>query len=510
MTLLPLLPLEHRTVPDLLEHSRAFGDDRPFFTDAATNSTITYGEALKLIAGCAQKLSSRFKSGSTVATILSNRPEALILRMALSCAGLTEAAINGEHRGTVLKGMLEIAAPVAIFVEEKFRTAVDESGYPLGEVQCIGESELIKLCQFAVPWEERPKIEVRPSDPCRIIFTSGTSGISKGAELSHAYEVFTGLCYAQRVGLKPTDRWYFVTPYFHIDGILSVAAVLHGGGVFIMARRFSASRYWEEAIATGATVIIYVGSILAILKKRGDPTTGHSVRIAVGVGGTPGLRNWLEDEHGIPMLEIYGLTECAAAAIDDHSNRRSGSCGRPLKGYEIAILDELDRPLAPGKRGQIAIRPTEPLALFSGYRSHPKASLSVFGNLWFHTGDRGSVDKDGYIFYHGRMKDVIRHRDENVSAEELEAIVDTHPSVLISAAVGVASELGDEDILLYVQPKAEVKFDPSALCSYLAQKVAPFMMPTFIQVIGTMPLTPTEKVAKTLLARTVDTSAWKR
>jgi carnitine-CoA ligase len=507
---LSLLPLERRTIPELLGHARAFGDDRLFFMDLDSGTSLTYGAFLSHVSGLARRLSQMLPAGATVATLISNRAECVILRFALSCAGICEAAINGEHRGAVLKSMLEVAGPQAIICEEKFRAGVEASGFPLDDIRWIGEAELAELCRLHAPWDQRPRPAIRPGDPCRIIFTSGTSGVSKGAELSHAYEVFTGSCYAQRVGLTPDDRWYYVTPFFHIDSVLSLAAVLHGGGAFILAPRFSASRYWEDAIAAQATVIIYVGSILAILRKRGAPPPGHKIRVAVGVGGTAGLRDWFEGEHNIPLLEIYGLTECAAPAIDDHAHRRPGSCGRPLKGYEIAIVDEFDAPLSARQKGQIAIRPTEPYGLFSGYRNHSKATVECFRNLWFHTGDMGSKDEDGFVYFHGRMKNVIRHRDENISAEELEAVVDTHPAILISAAVGVPSELGDEDILLYVQPKPGSALDPAEIMAYLAGRIAPFMLPHYIQVVEHFALTPSEKVAKAQLAKTPAATAWKR
>jgi crotonobetaine/carnitine-CoA ligase len=506
--ILPLAPLEERTVPALLDRARGFGLDRPFFIDLESGDVLRYGAFLERVSGTAHALAARLPAGATVATLVSNRPEAMIFRFALTCAGLCEAAINGEHKGPVLAEMLRSSGAAAVVVENRFRENYQASGVAIPAV--IGEEELVSLCRLTRPWEERPRRPVTVGEASRIIYTSGSSGVSKGAELSHGYEVYTGYAYATRMMLDARDRWFYVTPFFHIDAILAVSATLHAGGAFILGPRFSASRFWPDVLRTEASVILYVGTILAILMKQGDPPAGHKVRVATGVGGTPASRAFFEDRHGIPLLEIYGLSECAACALDDLAARRKGSCGKPLSGYDVVVADPEDRPLPPGKRGQILIRPREPFALFSNYRGNPAGSVKAFANLWFHTGDVGSFDADGHIYFHGRVKDVIRTRDENVSAEELEAIAEAHPQVMMAAAVGVPGELGDEDILLYARPRAGETLDPVRLCAYMAERCAPFMVPRHVKIVDSFPMTPTEKIAKAQLARTLDAATWSR
>jgi len=509
-SVLPLQAIERRTVPDLLDRSRRFGLDRPFFHDLGGDRIYSYQDCLERIAGLANDLARRFAPGSAVATLLSNRFECVILRYALSCAGLLEVSINGEHKGSVLRGMLEVADAVAIVCEERFRAEVRVCGAAIDRAAWIGEAELVALCNLRAAWEDRPRVEVGPATPCRVVFTSGTTGLSKGAELSHAYEVITGFGYASRFELRPDDRWMFVTPFFHIDSVLSLSTVLHGGGVFIMAPRFSASRFWDDAVRTGTTVLLYVGTILTILRKRGDPPADHRIRMAIGVGGTAGLRDWFHGRHGIPLHEAYGLSECAIAAATDVRAPRPGSCGKPFEGYDVAVVDAVDSPVPAGKRGEIVIRPREPHSLFSGYRRNPQGTLEKFVNLWFHTGDVGSFDAEGHLYFHGRMKAVIRHRDENISAEELEAITGEHPAVLTCAAIAVPGELGDEDVLLYAQPRPGVALEPDELCRFLAGQVADFMVPTYIRIVERLPLTPTEKVAKNELSRELGPEVWRR
>ncbi|MBM3541143.1 MAG: ATP-dependent acyl-CoA ligase [Alphaproteobacteria bacterium] len=508
-TVLPLAPLEERTVPDLLDRARGFGLERPFFIDMETGDALAYGAFLERVSGTAHALAARFPAGATVATLISNRPEAVILRFALSCAGLCEAAINGAHKGPVLAEMLRASGAAAVVVEDRFRVNLDAAGAPPGAA-VIEEAAFVALCGLTRPWAARPDRAPSVSDACRIIYTSGSSGVSKGAELSHGYEVYTGYAYATRMDLVPSDRWFYVTPFFHIDSVLALSATLHAGGAYILGPRFSASRFWSDVMRTEASVILYVGTILAILMKQGDPPKSHKVRVATGVGGTPASRAFFEERHGIPLLEIYGLSECAACALDDIAARRPGSCGRPLAGYEVIVADASGRAQPVGKRGEILIRPREPWALFSGYRGNAAGTIKAFSNLWFHTGDLGSFDEGGHIYFHGRVKDVIRTRDENVSAEELEAIVEAHPQVMMAAAVGVPGELGDEDILLYVRAREGQTIEPAQLCAHLAERCAPFMVPHHVKIVDAFPMTPTEKIAKSQLPRALDAAVWSR
>ena len=217
-----------------------------------------------------------------------------------------------------------------------------------------------------------------------------------------------------------------------------------------------------------------------------------------------------EARFGVPVLEVFGMTECIGLSCNDFGGQRLGSTGRPFEGYEVAILDALDRPLPAGAKGELAIRGTEPFALMSGYLGNPQATLNRLRNQWFHTGDQASLDADGFLYFHGRLEDTIRRGGENISADELEAIVDSHAAVLYCAAVGVPTELGDEEVLLYVQPRPGTRADPADIAAHVAARAAPFMVPRHIRLVQALPPTPTEKVVKAGLPRAVDAGTWTR
>ena len=148
--------------------------------------------------------------------------------------------------------------------------------------------------------------------------------------------------------------------------------------------------------------------------------------------------------------------------------------------------------------------------MMSGYLDNPEVTLAHFRNLWFHTGDLGSMDTERNLYFHGRIKDSLRVKGENISAEELQSIVDSHPGVVISAAVGVPSEMGDEEILLYVQASIEGTPSPDDICQFVAERAVAFMVPRFIRFVDSLPVSVLEKVSKTTLAREPDENTWER
>jgi crotonobetaine/carnitine-CoA ligase len=511
-----------RTVADLLDGARGFGDDWPLLVAASDGAALTYGAFLERVSGAACALRERFAPGSRIACMLGNSTDYLILRYALSCAGLVEVAINGQHRDMVLRRMLAAAGPTAIVVADPCRGHLLACGYDLGRTELIGEESLAAIAGATAPWESRPMPDIRAEDPCRILFTSGTSGWSKAVELSHGYEVFTGQRHVDLLDIGPEDRWLYVTPLFHIDAIYIFSILLHTGGAFVLAPRFSASRFWADVQRSGATYLCYVGSILPILLKGGDPPTllkggdppallkggdpppGHPLRMAVGGGTTREQLEGFEQRFNVTVLEAFAMTECIACTFNTAADRRLGSVGRPVPGYEVTILDGDGTSCRPGVAGEIAVRTREPCGLFTRYVGDPDGTARAMRHGWFHTGDLGSRDEDGYFYYLGRMKDAIRVRGENVSAIELESIADQHPDVAASAAVGVPAELGEDDILLYVELNPSRAPDARAIFDHIAARAPRFMVPRYLRFMERLPRTATEKVQKSALPRAVD------
>ncbi|NJM29039.1 MAG: ATP-dependent acyl-CoA ligase [Rhizobiales bacterium] len=488
---LPLQEFSRRTVPDLLDRSRAFGEDRPFLVDCAAPAPLSYETFLRRVSATAHGLLEHFAPQSRIACMMPNCLEYLVLRYAISVAGMTEVAINTAHKGPVLRAMIELARPHAIIAADGLFETIREAG---GGEMLVSEWTRGALLSSEASWSERPSADIDPASPSRLLFTSGTSGRSKAVELSHAYEVYTGERHVDLLSIAKDDRWLYVTPMFHIDAVYIMSILLHTGGSFAWTEKLSASRFWNVAASSQSTYLCYVGAILPILLKHGAPSQPHKLRYCVGGGATARQIAEFENRIGIEVLEAYAMTECIACTFSTSDLKKPGRAGRPVPGYEVAISAE---------GSEILVRSKEPCGIFSGYFGDAEATSKTMRDGWFHTGDLGSFDEDGFLAFRGRLKDAIRVKGENVSAQELEAIAEGHPDVETAAAIAVSSELAEDEILLYAEPKKGRLLLPESLSDHIRATTARFMWPKYIRIVPSLPRTETQKVRKQELSRDI-------
>src|SRR5262249_7002078 len=177
----------------------------------------------------------------------------------------------------------------------------------------------------------------------------------------------------------------------------------------------------------------------------------------------------------------------------------AGACGQAVDGYEVAILSPDGYPLPPGQSGEIAVRTSEPHIIMEGYVGDPEATLRTWRGLWHHTGDRGRLDGQGYLYFEDRLSDSIRRRGENVSAQELEELVQTHPDLVEATAIGVPSELTEEDIKVAAIPRPGARLEAPTLARWLAERLPRYMTVRYVELVEDFPRTDTQKVRKTAL-----------
>jgi crotonobetaine/carnitine-CoA ligase len=214
--------------------------------------------------------------------------------------------------------------------------------------------------------------------------------------------------------------------------------------------------------------------------------------------GKSSLDEALRERFGVRSVETYTSTEAGIATGSPYGEWRTGSCGQAHhERFHVAVVDEHDREVGPGEPGELVLRPKQPFVLTTGYYGDWEATTRCFRNMWFHTGDRVWRDDDGYYYFLDRMKDAIRRRGENISAFDLECEINLHPAVLECAAIGVPSELEDEDIKVsvVVRPGAD-PLDPAELVAFCEERLPRSMVPRYVEFVGALPRTPTDKVAK--------------
>jgi crotonobetaine/carnitine-CoA ligase len=365
------------------------------------------------------------------------------------------------------------------------------------------------------PTTPPPPVPVAPSDLALIVYTSGTTGPSKGVMLSRAAQLWHGLNYLRDfIRLGPGETGYTPLPLFHVSAQGFSLGCLLGGAAVAVDSRFSAFSFWDTVRRHNAKAFNYVGAMLPMLyHRRPRPDDADNpVERAVGSATAPELHEAFERRFAVRLIETYGQTETAGLwLMQPETDRRIGTIGTPRRWLEAAVLRPDGTPCDPDEPGEIALRPAHPLLMTTGYFRDDAATAHTFHHSSYWTGDAGSRDAGGVLRFRGRLKEFIRRRGENISAFEVEREALTHPAVREAAAVGVPSDLGEEEIKLCVILHEGTALDPPDLDRHLRTRLAPFMRPRYIEIRPEFPRTPTQRVQKFKLRdEGIPPSAWDR
>jgi len=343
--------------------------------------------------------------------------------------------------------------------------------------------------------------EIGPGDPHLIMFTSGTTGPSKGVVSPQSQGHVVGMEMAKHCGYSADDRLYTCLPVFHANALwFTIYAALWADATVVLSTGFSARRFWQEVRETRATQFNALGAMANIIWQLppSDLDRRHDVRTSMIVPLSTDLAARFASRYGIRVTSVYAMTENTALTVlgvDDPVDKAS-SAGRVRDSVDIRIVDDEGLPVDVGTVGEIWIRTNEPGAFMLGYYRMPVETVGVTADLWFHTGDRGRLDQDGYLFFSDRKKEAIRRRGENISAYEVEVVVSQHPAVMEAAAVPVPSELGEDDVMVYVVPNPGEEVDFVDLITFCADRMAYYMVPRYVEALPELPKTASQKIEK--------------
>ncbi len=518
------------TIPQLLARQARSNPDRCFLRFGSVD--LTFQEVDRW----SDELAARFQSlgigvGDLVPLMMPNIPEFVVSWFALCKLGAVTTMINTAMRGPALSHALDLSKSEIVIVDasllEPVRSVLPDlttitrllvSG-DVGPPSSDGSFEMLTfpertMMEVTSPHQPRTSAAAAASDSAMVMFTSGTTGRSKGCLLSHRYAIRQAELMVEHLGLREDDVLYCPFPLFHLDGsVLTVMTALVLGATAAIGDRFSASGFWHEIRTSGATVFDFMGATLTMLHKA--PATAadaaNAVRLAWGVP-VPEFAEEFEQRFGLRLVELYGSTDAGLPIYQPLDEpRRQGSCGRVIASYDVQLFDEHDRPVGPGEVGEMVVRPNEPSIMSKGYYGMPEATVIANRNLWFHTGDLARCDDDGWFYYVGRRAESIRRRGENISSFEIEEVLKLHPDVLDAAAFGVPSQLTEDDVMVTIVAKPSRSLDPSSLIEFCRTRMARHMLPRYVDFVDALPRTPTEKVEKqTLVSRGVSPTTWDR
>jgi len=342
--------------------------------------------------------------------------------------------------------------------------------------------------------------EIKYTDLILLSYTSGTSGPSKPSMWSQAAALSYGTGGIEAHGFDDSDVVYVCLPLFHNNALLTgCITALVGGSSIVLAERFSMSRFWPDIRTSGATVTNMLGSMASFLWAQPPaPDDADNALRLVSMSPVPSFVDGFEQRFGLKAISNYGLSDFATVTslVAGAPADKRRSIGKPRSYYELQVVDDDDLPCADGVIGELVVRTREPWRAATGYYRMAEATVAANRNQWFHTGDRGYRDADGYFWFVDRKKDCIRRRGENISAFEVEQVLLKHPAVANAAVFPVAQPEGDEEVgAVLVLREGQVAAE-AELIAYCARNMAYFMVPRFVEFIESLPKTATEKLEK--------------
>ena len=490
----------------LLERWAEIQPDK-IFAIFADESQWTYGETI----GIAIRTANAFralgvKEGDRVLVWLPNGADCLRVWFGLNFLGAVFVPINLAYKGSILQHAVSLAAaPVAVVHPDLYPRLLDVDCGVMKTVVVLSPDlpperpagVTVVSQSAAISDDTTPPVlerEIAPWDMQSIIFTSGTTGPSKGVMSSylHLYHMSNSAPF-----LSGDDRYMVNLPMFHSGGVMPVTAMLIHGGSISMVDAFSTDDFWPIVRKTGITTTILLGVMGGFLLKRppSEDDRNHTLRTCTYVP----LNDTAPEFHARFGTEIhthFNMTEISMPIVSEPNPTALGSAGKPRKGVEVRIVDENDCEVPVGVPGELVVRTDCPWALTSGYAASPEATAAAWRNGWFHTGDGFRKDADGNFYFVDRLKDAIRRRGENISSFEVESELLAYPVVREAAAVAVKSEIAEDEILAVLALKPGEDFDPAELIAFLRPRMAHFMIPRYVRVVEALPRTPTSKIEK--------------
>lgn len=477
--------------------------------------SFSYGEVDRESTRCAAALHSiGVRRHSHVALVLENSPEFLFLLIGLARLGAVAVPLSTTLQGRLLSEFLR-RADAEFLVSEAGMPALQEPhllsaagvrrlvivGMAQARPPLAGSSLSVARLEDLLDAEVRHEEgEVLYSDLAMLMYTSGTTGPSKANMFTHAHVLQYAMEQARGYGYDADDVVYTCLPISHANGLLSST---YGGfaahATVALARKFSVSRFWHEVRRSNATVVGLLGSMTDFLWKvpRAADDLANPLRTVIMIP-VPHYGPAFAQRFGISIISSYGLTDYALATVyrPDDPAAKLGSAGRPRPGMQVRVVDEHDLDLPVGTAGEILLRSDNMWATSSGYYKMPSETLAAVRNLWFHTGDLGYLDAEGYLYFTDRKKDAIRRRGENVSAFEVEKTLLDHELVKEAAVFAVRSDQCEDEIAACVVLHEGVDLAPQALAEHCAANLASFMTPRYLRFMGELPMTHNNKVEK--------------
>ena len=519
---------EHETIPGLLQARLDQDPDGAYLDVCGTTSTAAdVADAGGRIAGALAGFGVR--PGDRVATLIENSTEAVLAWWGIVLGGAVAVPINTAYKGEYLRHQLADSGARVLVVESDL---ADRAERVVDDVPTLEHVVVIGAARPEVRtplhgWDELLAADpvapaaARPADLATFIYTGGTTGPSKGCMLSHGYHGALarqiGVCWRRTAD----DVVWTPLPMFHFNAIVTaVLGTLVYGGRAAIYRRFSVSGFWPEMNRVGATITSTLGTMAYLLAndvdraeqpRSGAPEANTSLRL-IGAAPLPAeIDERLRSRFGVGTFSgAYGLTEASLVSWQPRGVENKPNAAGVINDeyFDVRIFDDDDVEQPRGTDGEIVLRPKRPHTMFEGYWGRPEATVGASRNWWFHTGDIGRIDEDGYLFFVDRKADYLRRRGENISSFEVEKVLMRHPALADVAVHAVPSELTEDDLKVTATLREGASTTEEDLFRWCIDELPYFALPRYIELRAELPRSPVGRVLKRELRDEARTDAW--
>lgn len=515
-------------LPQVLLEQAETRPDQPWVT-FTSGEQMTFAQAAtdaRRVAGFLAELG--VKAGDRVAVMLPNSCDFIRAWMGLGMLGAIAVMLNTELRGAFLKHQLNNSGAELMVTDASFLKVVQEvlpEVPKLKQILITGESSMPAEESFVtLDWQAWRKAELYqgalPSarDIALIMYTSGTTGPAKGVLMPHAHCALYGISTIDAMQIRSDDRYYIVLPLFHANALLQqLAATLLAGIPAVIRPKFSATEWLNDIRTHDATLTNTIGVLASYILAQppGANDRNHRLRAILNGPNPAELEIGLRERLGVrDVISGFGMTEVNIPALGRLGAPWPCAGGWVLSDrFEVVVADpETEIPVAPGELGEILVRPKVPFGFMAGYHEMPEKTVEAWRNLWFHTGDAGTMDQSGLLTFIDRIKDCIRRRGENISATAVEEVVARQPGIAEVAAYAVPSAIpgGEDEVMLAIVPAPDMKLSLEEIGKQAEGLLPRFARPRFLELMDELPKTANGKVQRFVLRKRGSATAYDR
>jgi len=499
---------DFQNIPQLLRARIAASPDKIFLFSESDGRQYTYKQFGEAVQRTASLLAEKgITKGHVVSLLMPNGVEYIIAYFACWELGALAGPINSLLKARETAYVISNSEAKALLVNSSFIPTIDSVRQELPQLSNIIVFDREADATQDVTLKDSQPIEIQPDDEAIIIYTSGTTGKPKGCLLTHRNVIANARQISEWLGFGPEDRLLTVMPLFHMNAVsVTTMSALYAGGSTVVSPKFSASRFWQLVSDYQITSFGSVATMLSMLLTtypEGVPADLKTKQLRFAMCGSAPVPaetiKRFEEMFGCLVVEGYGLSEstCRSTFNPPDQRRRAGSCGLPI-GNEMRVVDDNDNDVPTGCLGEIVLRGEN---ILKGYYKNPEATKNAFRNGWFHTGDVGYRDQDGFYYIVDRKSDMIIRGGENIYPREIDEVLYQHPSVAAAAVVGMPDELYGEEVAAFVVLREGSEVSEEQLIEFCKGRLADYKCPKTVRLVKDIPKGPTGKLLKRELVK---------